>query len=56
MCMYDKIDKIKYPKKIFATVPDEIFQRLNKYGMSKMDILITNLLSEYFDKIDNEEK
>lgn len=51
---YDNFDteKIKYPKKIYATVPDELFQRIHRFGISKIDVLITQLLSEYFDRID----
>ncbi len=51
MEQFDKIDvrTKKYPKRIYATVPAEIYDALQKYGMSNIDILITNLLADYFE-------
>ena len=39
-----------FPMKIYATVSPEIYDLLQKYGISKIDFLINDLLNEYFEK------
>jgi len=52
MTVFEKMDNRnrKFPKRIFATVTPEIYDALQRYGMSNIDILINNLLVDYFEK------
>jgi len=50
MTVFEKMDNRKFPKRIFATVTPEIYDALQRYGMSNIDVLINNLLVDYFEK------
>lgn len=46
----------RYPKRIYATVPAELYDRIQEYGIHDIDVLITELLANYFEKLDGGSK